>query len=124
MRSDQLERLIALEETIVDALIVEIDPENWSGAGKKPSEMTRDERGDRDWDKKGGARTLSIALRLRDLLDPTKNTPHDHGGNPLPADGDPAEDEARAVESEIGKYTRMAADILDKVQARTRKNAK
>ena len=50
MHQDYKTRLTALSDKLTDVVLEEADPGNWPGAGKKPSELTKDERGDRYWD--------------------------------------------------------------------------
>lgn len=60
MREDQIQRLKELSERLADAFIAEADPDDWPGAGKKPNEMTQEERGDRYWCKKDAAATATL----------------------------------------------------------------
>lgn len=64
MRDDQYARLKALTEKLADTVIDEADPDTWTGNGKKPADLTRDERGDRYWCKKNCAATLSVLMRI------------------------------------------------------------
>lgn len=68
MRPDQLERLKDLSERLADVFITEADPENWSGAGKLPNEMSKGERGDRHWDRKGAMGTGGVLKYTLDLI--------------------------------------------------------
>lgn len=52
MHQDYKTRLTVLSGKLTDAVLEDADPDNWPGAGKKPSELTKYERGDRFWDKK------------------------------------------------------------------------
>lgn len=49
MRDDQITRLQALSERLGEVVITEVDPQNWPGADKGPTELTQQERGDRYW---------------------------------------------------------------------------
>lgn len=64
MRDDQYARLKALTEKLADTVVDEADPDNWTGKGKRPAELTRDERGDRYWCKKNAAASLSVMMRI------------------------------------------------------------
>lgn len=46
MHQDYKTRLTALRDKFTDVVLEEAEPDNWSGAGKKPNELTKDERGD------------------------------------------------------------------------------
>jgi len=72
MTEDHETKLEALGAKLADVFIDEADPDNWPGAGKKPSEHGKDERGDRAWSLKGAnqlglllARTLELRMRVK-----------------------------------------------------------
>jgi len=68
MRPDQLQQLQDLSERLADVFLSEADPDNWSGAGKLPADMTKDERGDRHWDRKGAMGTGGVLRYTMDLI--------------------------------------------------------
>ena len=68
MRPDQLQQLQDLSERLADVFLLEADPDNWSGAGKLPADMTKDERGDRHWDRKGAMGTGGVLKYTIDLI--------------------------------------------------------
>ncbi|TXI89642.1 MAG: hypothetical protein E6Q40_02015 [Cupriavidus sp.] len=68
MREDQKLRLQDLAERLADVFISEADPDNWSGSGKLPNEMTKQERGDRHWDRKGAMGTGGVLKYTLDLI--------------------------------------------------------
>ena len=67
MRDDQFDRIEALQERLVDQFTQEADPVNWCGQGKKPMQLTRDERGDQYWCKKNAAATLTLLHKTLSL---------------------------------------------------------
>lgn len=69
MREDQKIMLAELSEKLADVFLQEADPVNWSGAGKLPVDLTREERGDRKWDKQNAMATGGV---LRYVMDVTK----------------------------------------------------
>src|SRR5574341_918805 len=71
MRPDQLQMLDDLAERLADTFLIEADPDNWTAGGKLPTEMSREERGDRHWDRKGAIGTGAV-LRGTGLTDATK----------------------------------------------------
>lgn len=94
MRPDQIERLRSLSERLAETCIDECDPDNWAGAGKMAGQMDQKERGDRYWDKKNGAATLTLLQRVVSLV-----TDADEGHKPGSRDGDEdMDDRARAAE--------------------------
>ena len=111
MRPDQLARLKSLSERLTDCVLDEADPDLWPGAGVEPSQMSKDERGDRFWCKKNAAATFALIVRcdsmISDAEDPTRQrTPRD--------------DEAD-VEKVIHAKEREAAQILERVMGTTLK---
>lgn len=73
LRKDQITMLEDLAERLADVFIEEADPDNWSGAGTLMAEMTKEQRGNRHWDRKGAMGTggvlkftLDIAARAKD----------------------------------------------------------
>lgn len=72
MREDQAKRLAELQERLLDVFMDEADPDNWSGNGVKPAEMTQAQRGDRHWDKKSAASTMVVLTGVDRLILNTK----------------------------------------------------
>jgi hypothetical protein len=64
VRDDQYASFKALNEKLIDVVIVEANPEHWTGDPSKLAELTREERGDRYWCKKNAAATLSVLMRV------------------------------------------------------------
>src|SRR5690606_38994585 len=64
----QKAKLQELAEKLADTFIVEADPENWSGHGKLPQDMTTQERGNRHWDRKGAMGTGGVLRYTLDLI--------------------------------------------------------
>lgn len=67
MRPDQITMLNELAERLADVFLQEGDPSNWSGAGKLPVDLTRDERGDRKWDKANAMATGGVLRYVMDV---------------------------------------------------------
>lgn len=63
MRLDQIARLEALNEKLLDVFLVVADPDNMSGAGKKPADLTKEERGNLAWDVKTANATGLLTSR-------------------------------------------------------------
>lgn len=103
MTPDQIKRLTEVYGRLVEAAIVEADPDHWTGAGKTPSEMDKTERGDRAWDKKSASLSLQLVSSARTLLS---------GGS--------AVDESERTEELIEKARREADNIIDRIEKRAR----
>ena len=79
MRPDQIQRLTELSEDLADVFITEADPVNWSGHGVMPQDMTKEDRGNRHWDRKGAMGTGGVLRTTLDLI-------AHHNGVPFYAD--------------------------------------
>ena len=112
MRQDQFEKLQALSEELADVFINEADPENWSGAGIMPRDMTKEERGDRHWDRKGAMGTGGVLRYTLDLI-----TYHDKtSGGTTPA-------EQAAKDSDLDKKINEAEKRAEAAVARVMRKA-
>lgn len=115
MRDDQYARLKALTEKLADTVIGEADPDTWTGNGKKPADLTRDERGDRYWCKKNAAATLSVLMRIYSVAGMVERAafgvpplPTDPGGETdLDREVNAAEREAQAILKRLAKTSRV-----------------
>lgn len=114
MREDQYLKLQALHAKLVDVALVEADPENWSGAGHLPRELSQQDRGDRYWCKKNAVATLSVAIRIDTLLAKVQ------GPNVTPGkkgDEDDGEDAAAGLlDAEVNAAEREAKRLLRNLQ--------
>ncbi len=115
MRQDQYERLLALQEKLVDALLQEMDPERWPGAGLEPGAMDQKTRGDRYWCKKNVAATQSVITRNASLIGLTQRQTAGEGGAVGVADG-PAPDEG-GIDAEIRQAEKEAERVLKRVRS-------
>lgn len=68
MRPDQIERLVELEESLIDIYLEEADPKNWPGKGAMGDQLTKQQRGDRYWEKKNAIATVALAQETRKLI--------------------------------------------------------
>lgn len=109
MRQDQKEKLEALQEKIAEILLDEMNPENWAGAGKKLVDMTKDQRGNRYFDKKNAAMTAVLYVNNDKLLVNTKAA----------LGRDPYEDED--LDKQIRKAEKAGDELLEKVKATSKK---
>ena len=125
MRQDQFDKLLEIQERLIDAALIEADPQNWHGEGLKPNEMTRDTRGDRYWCKKNAVATISLVMRINSLSDQVRRaseTPPAPDGT-QPAGG--ITDEAKELETEVADCEEEAKKLLRRLQdPQTRKDFK
>lgn len=109
MRDDQYIKLQSLSEKLTDTLFDEIDPDVWPAAGKKPAELTKDERGDRYWSKKNAAATLTLITKVGSLINLAQSR------NPAAgASGETADPEVD-IDKEIAAAEKEAAARMDEL---------
>jgi hypothetical protein len=115
MRIDQYEKLQVLSEKLTDVVIDEADPANWPGAGWKPAELTKEQRGDRYWSKKNAVATLSLIGRIHQLTDAIRMASNAGTGGAAVSD---TEDE---LDAEVAAAEKEATKLLDELQRKTKK---
>lgn len=106
MRQDQLVMLRELQEKLADVFLMEADPANWSGAGKLPNDMDKDERGNRVWEKRGAMATGGVLKYAIDL--------ETHHGSKS-SDEDEQKHRDDELDKKIDDAQRRAADALKRV---------
>ena len=102
MTPNQMGRLKALRDRLVETALVDADPQNWSANGKAPHEMTRDERGDAKWCRGLAVQTVALTMQVQRLVEA--------GGAAGKAADPPAPDDP--VASEIQRFESAAAELL------------
>jgi hypothetical protein len=119
VRQDQYEKLQSLEEQLLDVFFQEVEPTDWPGHGKKPRDMTQQERGDRYWVKKSAAATLALTQRVEILIGRVQlagagTTP----GQPVDGEGQDAEiaEATSSLDREIAAAEREAAELMRELQ--------
>ena len=115
MRQDQFEKLQDLSERLTDVAIGEADPDQWPGAGWKPSELTKEQRGDRYWSKKNAVATLSLIGRIHQLTDAVRLA--SKAGTGEAGAVTETEDE---LDKEVASAEKEATKLLDEMQRRSR----
>ena len=99
MREDQIIRLDELSEEIGDIFLYDANPENWTGTGIKPSDLSPQERGDAYWCRKVAIQTGSLLARVLDLAERDKNNVM----NPVTPDD---------ADKELHKFEKQAKELL------------
>lgn len=115
MRDEQFTKLEALQERLVDVVLFEAEPENWTAHGKLPKEMTQEERGDRYWCKRNVSATVTLlnkTLSLAFFRDRQPSRP--------PEDAESANDD---LNQEILEAEKNANKILKMFEQRQRQKA-
>jgi len=115
MRDDQKARLEALAERLADVFLVEADPDNWSGGGKIPRDMSQQERGNRHWDRKGAMGTGGV---LKYTLDLIGNGQKNQVGDPQMQD-----DRDHDLEAKIRDAESRAKKAVERVVDKAKKDA-
>lgn len=116
MRDEQFQKLEDLQERLVDAILVEADPDHWVANGKLPKEMTQEERGNRYWCKRNAAASLTV-------LNKTLSLAHFRDRMPVktPEQFDAANDE---LDKDIRQAEKEASRVLKIFEERQAQKAK
>lgn len=101
MRPDQIARLTDLQDRLVETVINDADPANWTAPGKTLADMNAVERGDANWCRKTAVQSVSLLIRVQQLLEPKT-------GGKAPADEPDPEDQIKRAE-------KAASDLLKRV---------
>jgi hypothetical protein len=114
MTPNQIDKLTTLHDKLLEVALSDADPDNWVGSGKKPNELTRDERGDAKWCRSLAVQTVALTMQVRRLLENPIT-----GGAIVPdqPDAEP-KDEGEAVEAEIARYEQAASEVLTRASRR------
>lgn len=104
MRPDQIQRLQELSERLADTFLLEADPAEWPGAGKAPTDLTQQERGDGYWAKKNAMATGGVLRFTMDIL--AKNAPAEGDTPP----GDPSKESD--LDRQIRDAERRSAELV------------
>lgn len=120
MRQDQYESLQTLTEKLTDALIAEMDPDQWPGAGLLPSAMDQQSRGDRYWCKKNAAATLTLIMKNTNLVDVIRRQTAAGGGAGTGGVTNDSEND-NGLDGELRQAEQEASQWLKKIQAQTSK---
>ncbi|EAM6080673.1 hypothetical protein CDJ04_07135 [Salmonella enterica] len=106
MYEDYRTRLTNLSDKLTNVVIEEADPDNWSGSKKPVKELTKDERGDRYWDKKNAAASLTLLIKVCSLI----------GMQSRGATGENADDDDDfGLAQQVAKAEKEAAAIIERV---------
>lgn len=105
--SDQAQRLEKLAFKLGEIFLTEADPDNWPGAEVTPQQMTKEQRGDRNWQAKNANQMGALLVRVLEL----KVRMSDGSAPPSPSQPDQAD--------EVRKYEKQATDLLKRVRAKS-----
>ena len=106
LRPEQINRLVAIEEELVDVYIEECQPKKW------PDTSNAQNRGDRYWFKKNALATLTLVGRIQTVLRDARGDGSGAGEqkDPPPGQLDPAED----IEQEAARLEKQGVALLRK----------
>lgn len=115
MRDDQYIRLQQLEEKLTEQFLTEADPENWTGSGVLPMELSQQQRGDRYWCKKNAVATISLTIRIGSLLGMVQRR------DPAPPGDEDGEGLLHAeLDAEVAAAEKEAKKMLAKIERRAK----
>ncbi|EHA8559121.1 hypothetical protein JKC89_003746 [Salmonella enterica] len=110
--NDYFSRLTALSGKLLDVAIEESDPDNWQSAGKPIKSLSTEERGNRYWDKKNAAGSLTLLIKVQSLIGMhSKAKPLTKLGAEQPDDD---------FDNRIKRAEKEAEKILDRVLSKPR----
>lgn len=107
MTPEQFGKISALHDRLVTVALRDADPDNWVAGEKKPSEMTRDERGDAKWCRGLAISTVALTLHVQRFMQTVTEAPA----------GEVVDD----VEGEIARFERAAAEVIDRAASHATK---
>ncbi|CQH34491.1 TPA: hypothetical protein PXJ75_002865 [Yersinia enterocolitica] len=107
MHEDYKTRLTTLCDKLTDVVLTESDPDNWPGADKAINELSKDERGDRYWDKKNAAASLTLLIKVHSLIGM-----HNRGGKT--PDNSPSADTEEEMAKEVATAERDAKRVVER----------
>lgn len=110
MKQDQIVKLEALRDRLIEVAMIDADPLNWTAYGKKPVDMNKDERGDARWCRILATGTISLCMQMTRLLQNPIT-----GGAVVPSEPGKSEpNEEELVEEEIKRYEKAATAVLSR----------
>lgn len=124
MRADQYEKLQALTERLTDVFLTEADPDKWPGVGIEPNQWDQQTRGDRYWNKKNAAATLTVLMKTTNLIGVIQQRSAAPGADADPAavqEGKPEED---SLDADIRAAEKEATKLINKAQKYAAKGGK
>lgn len=111
MKPENLARIDALEDSLVDVLCDELNPEHWPGHGKRPQELDKEENSGRYFAKKAAQGTLTLLVKCESLRHYSNNSAQkisDKSGTDLIAES-------------VAKAQKQADQLLDRYQQKVAK---
>jgi hypothetical protein len=118
MRQDQYEKLMKLEEKLMECFLTEADPDAWPGKDIPIATMDQQTRGDRYWCKKNAAASGVLIHRVSGMIGNTQG----HGTTPTPGEGEEADAQSQ-LDQEIASAEKEAAKLIAGVQKKASKAA-
>lgn len=111
MRQDQYERMMALEEKLVDVFLDEANPEIWPGTAIPVDQQDKMIRGDRYWHKKNAVATLALINRLNILQGVVqRNTSNQAPGTKVQEEGE------SDLDKEVNAAEKEAARLMNRIK--------
>lgn len=119
MRQDQYEKLMKLEEKLMECFLTEADPDVWPGKDVPIATMDQQTRGDRYWCKKNAAASGVLIHRVSTMIGNTQG----HGTTPTPGEGEEDAAQSSQLDQEIASAEKEAAKLIAGVQKKVSKAA-
>lgn len=114
MRPEQIEKLVSLEEELVDVYIHECQPKKWPGMKKAA------DRGDRYWHKKNALATLTLVGRIQTVLRDARTDGGAGGGEGKVGEPKRPDDTHIDIEAEAAALEKQGVAVLKRHAKRRR----
>lgn len=101
MTDDQARRIAELQGRLIETVIRESDPENWSGGNTMTRDLDNEDRGNRYWCLKVAAQAVGLYAKLDSIIQ--ARTAGGVGGDVGPKSDDTLDDEINTTEREAKK---------------------
>lgn len=113
MRPDQYQRLMALDERLMDVFLEEVNPDNWEGSKIPIDQQDSKIRGNRYWHKRNAAATLTLVVKVNSIVGiMQRNMSGDTPGLVVDEHDDKHEDD---IDAQINSAERKAAALIKKI---------
>jgi hypothetical protein len=101
-----------ITDRLMEVALAECDPKGWTGHGKQLAEMTKEERGNRHWDKTNAASTIGLIKQLYNVINVRKiGSQANRSGEDVQTGDD--DDQEKLVKAAVAK----AKKALDKAHS-------
>lgn len=121
MRQDQFEKIQAMNESLADVFINEVNPANWPGANQPIDMQDSKIRGDRYWMKKNAVATMTLMQRIAVFVGMVQRGTLPLASEFVPDESGETGETDVSIDNEINKFEKLAAAAIKGIQDNTGK---